>query len=296
MPNLYGYGRASHRDSVASGLGPAAQIHNMRTWESLKRGLGLLGVPWAPRGFEGGICLDDNGEPIKDRSTGRLIKRDRDRDDGIFFDYGISAFTKPLVTRPAGQRLDAILTRGDHVVFAKFDRGFRRQLDWCIIHHRWTKRGITIHFVDPDVDCGTTNGRTMIGMLAVIAEDESSRKGDRQRDAAAQSRARGGDKGGPAMGFKRGPNGSYVPDDECRQTMLAIVAWRESRGPDRPPLSWWRVSDEIESIEALNEDRPTKPRVAFRECDRRTWSAERCKKAYRRAFEMGLCQGEAWAK
>lgn len=296
MASLYGYLRCSHRDSVASGLGPEAQEHGMKSWAEFKRTMGLLAVPWASGGWEGGIVLNDDGTPVKDRDTGRLLKRDRQRTDGIYADFGISAFKRPLVKRPAGERLDAVLRAGDHVLFYRFDRGFRQSLDWHLILHRWTKRGITIHFCDPDVDCSTSNGRMVVGVTAVMAEHESSLKGDRQREAASRSRARGGDKGGPTMGFKRGPNGSYVPDEDARQTMLAIVAWRESRGPDRPPLSWWRVSDEIELIEALNEDRSPKPRVAFRECDRRTWSAERCKKAYRRAFEMGLCQGEAWAK
>lgn len=109
----------------------------------------------------------------------------------VFRDPAVSASTRPLIGRPGGRALNEILRPGDHVVIAKLDRAFRNTRDCLNTCETWIARGITIHFLDLGVETATPAGRLMLSILAAIAQWESSRIGERIRDAQQTAIAAG---------------------------------------------------------------------------------------------------------
>lgn len=103
-------------------------------------------------------------------------------------DRVVSAFSKPLRQRPAGKFIDSILNRGDHLLILRMDRAFRRAEDALATLADWQKRGITVHFVDHQIDLSTAAGRMFFSMLAIFAEWESSVKSERIKEAHAMRR------------------------------------------------------------------------------------------------------------
>lgn len=83
-----------------------------------------------------------------------------------FADNHESAFKKRFLERPEGRRLHTTLRRGDHIIFAKFDRAFRQARDAHNMLAMWQERGIHIHFADLRVDTNTAHGRLFLSLLA----------------------------------------------------------------------------------------------------------------------------------
>jgi hypothetical protein len=63
-----------------------------------------------------------------------------------------------------------------------------------------------------------------------------------------------------------------VPDPEQRAVIQEVVRLREAHNP---PISWAKISDQIEAQLAARENRRPLPRWA-----RRRWSPKRCREAY----------------
>ena len=57
-----------------------------------------------------------------------------------------------IASRPNGGTLSEQLKRGDHIVFAKYDRGFRDTLDMLQTTQGWTDRGIVTNLVNWSID------------------------------------------------------------------------------------------------------------------------------------------------
>jgi DNA invertase Pin-like site-specific DNA recombinase len=104
---------------------------------------------------------------------------------GCFVDSGTSAFSVKLERRPAGQELLAALETGDTLIVAKIDRAFRSVKDFITVTDHLSQNGVRLVCVSPKVDMGTAFGRALAMMLATLAEWESSRKGERIRNALA---------------------------------------------------------------------------------------------------------------
>jgi len=109
---------------------------------------------------------------------------------GIFQDPAVSAKI-PLIQREAGCRLACTVTRGDHVIFAKLDRGFRNVVDLLTTVDDWALRGVTCHFLDVNLDTSTDLGRVILTMLGAFAEWERKRIATRIKDAFVGQRSRG---------------------------------------------------------------------------------------------------------
>ena len=116
---------------------------------------------------------------IQDHYEDRLTKPS----DGIFVDAGESAYKLPLHKRPAGARLLATLQRGDTLIISRIDRAFRSVRDFILVVDDLTAKGIRVVIVSPKIDFGTAFGRALATLLAVLAEWESARKGERIRNA-----------------------------------------------------------------------------------------------------------------
>jgi DNA invertase Pin-like site-specific DNA recombinase len=193
MPTAYGYSRCSTQDQADSGLGLEAQKRDVERHYKYK--LEPHGVAWG----------------------------------GMSTDAAVSGNT-PFAERPVGGELNSRLQHGDHLIIAKLDRGFRRADDACRTVGAWRDRGITLHVLDVNLDTSTPIGDMVLKILAVVAEWERRRIGERTSAAVKLARQRGKAANGCAgYGFKYvGAKGNRrrVPDDDERAVMKRIVGWR----------------------------------------------------------------------
>ncbi len=105
---------------------------------------------------------------------------------GCFLDAGESAYNTRLEKRAGGSRLLAALKPGDTLIISRLDRAFRNVRDFIMVSDDLLKRGIRLVLCSPTFDMGTALGRAQAGFLAVIAEWESSRRGERISAALKQ--------------------------------------------------------------------------------------------------------------
>jgi putative DNA-invertase from lambdoid prophage Rac len=146
---------------------------------------------------------------------------------GFFEDPGQSA-TVPLGQRQAGARLLTAAGRGDHVVFAKLDRGFRCPIDALSNIRAAQQRGVGLHFLDIQVDTTTEVGEVIVGVLAVVARWENRRRTARVTEAKARLREQGRPTENAPYGMKtvKGADGKkmLVPDPDARKVAQDAVA------------------------------------------------------------------------
>lgn len=250
MPKVYAYIRVSTEEQVASGMGLAAQERRAKAYFEY-----LITLP-EYQDFEwGGVCEES----------------------------GVSAYSVPLLQRPAGREMNANLEKGDHVVFLRMDRAFRSVKDFLGTYELWDTRGVNVHFLDLGVDMSTANGRLTLHILASVAQWESDVKSERIKAALAEKKARKRKyvRHSP-FGFKYiGRNKVAVPDREEMCVLRYISLLR-----DRDQLSWQAIGDRLESILSSREGR--KPRM---EWDRR-WKWQSCQRGYE-AWER-ITSHEQW--
>ena len=111
MPTAFAYLRVSHLDSARSGLSPGAQLDRCRQHYKhvlLPKQVDWYGLTEIPDGLD-------------------LTKYDPELE--LLYDPAVSARHVPLLQRKGGARLGKMVRRGDHVIFAHLDRGFRAVLD-----------------------------------------------------------------------------------------------------------------------------------------------------------------------
>lgn len=112
---------------------------------------------------------------------------------GIFVDPGVSAFKIPFEKRPAGAKLMAQLKEHDHVIVDRVDRMCRSSANMHKIIQYATDHKLAFHFLDCNLDPTTPMGEMIIGVIAILAQLDSSMKGKRVREAFAY-RMRTGDR------------------------------------------------------------------------------------------------------
>jgi DNA invertase Pin-like site-specific DNA recombinase len=207
---------------------------------------------------------------------------------GMLTDAGVSASKKNLVDRPAGGKLDCLLRPGDHVIFCRMDRAFRRIADFVNMMPIWEKRGISIHFVDQRIDMSTASGKLIANVLASVSQWESDVRSERTKAGLAVSRAQGYATGGMApMGYKkinapktkRNPDGKKKKLAPCWRTRAIMRLIRMARHHGN---SFDEISDQIEAMLAKRERRAMKRPV----WDKREWSGDRCKRAYHEIWRL----------
>lgn len=87
----------------------------------------------------------------------------------VIEDAGVSGKN---LERPGIDTLSLALHPGDTVVVASLDRLGRSLADISTLIQSWTKSGINLVALRDGIDTATITGRTMAGMMAVIAETE----------------------------------------------------------------------------------------------------------------------------
>jgi DNA invertase Pin-like site-specific DNA recombinase len=207
MPNCYAYVRVSTPDQARAVAGAA---HGASIEAQTQAAEKYFAYKLQPQGFP-------------------LVK--------IFIEPGVSAEKFPLCSRPQGIKLSLCLERGDHVIFAKTDRGFRSMLDLVQTLHIWTKRGIFMHVLDLNLDSSTPEGRLFIQQMGLMAQWENDRRRTRVKEANAVRRQMGlATQGNAPFGFKivkqRNAKGHIEkrlvpdPDDWRRAAGKKFLEWR----------------------------------------------------------------------
>ncbi|MFO0898975.1 MAG: recombinase family protein [Pirellulales bacterium] len=272
MPHIYGYARVSFLDDEKQQSKNAISIDTQQARVShyidYQRQIGgaLAGAELAKVGWRG---VRQQGE---------------DTNDGFYVDQDVSAYKRAFLVRPAGRRLSAVLEPGDHVIFARLDRAFRNVRDALTTLEIWQRRGIGIHFLDPQVDLSTAHGRAFLQMSAVWAEFSSALHSERMREVNAQARRQGRSLNGRGQyGWKwTSPTATTPqPDYEERAVMAHIVWLRDERR-----LSWRKVADAVESRLAAKEGR--RPVPAYEGNSARRFGHMRCARCYKAAKELNI--------
>lgn len=264
MPRAYGYLRCSFLDQekhkTDTALSIPTQLDRVRQYFTYQQTQGgaLASATWSRIGWEG---VREDG---------------KDNDSGFFVDKDVSAYKKPMLFRPAGRRLSAILESGDTVIFPRLDRAFRSVQDALSTIQIWQRRGILIHFLDPQVDLATAHGRAFFQMAAVWAEFSSALHSERLREVHATAKKVGRVMNGHKVaGWK-----NNAPDWEERAVMAWIVGLRDQG------KSWRTISDTVEGELCRREGRKLPPRHEGEGA--RRFPHTRCIRLYKAAAELEL--------
>jgi putative DNA-invertase from lambdoid prophage Rac len=168
--------------------------------------------------------------------------------DRVIVERGVSG-SKPLVERPEGSKLLAMLEGGDVVIAAKLDRMFRSALDALAVLSDLRDRGVSLYLMDLGGDV-TGNGvaKLVFTILSAVAEAERDRIRERIVDVKRDQRARGRYLGGKVpFGSKvvtRAEDGKkvqYLVDDPDQQAAIATIHELRAAG-----ASLRRISTEVQ--------------------------------------------------
>lgn len=189
--------------------------------------------------------------------------------------------------RDVGRAMFAQLRKGDHVIVTKLDRAFRRLADCVVVLEQFERLGVKLHICNlmgGAIDLSSPMGRFMIHILAAFAELERAFISERTKDGLANTKRKGVcSTRHPGYGFrweKRNVEGKWVKikvaDEEERNVMRSILAWRMQDGP----LGW----DEIRQHLEYNLSLKTK--------DGKPWDSNRIRRAYKAELHLRLKEGK----
>ncbi len=252
-PKAYIYTRVSHLDSADSGLSIEAQKENcLRYLEFIRSKYNLeLG------------CTEPQ--------------------QGVYIDEAVSAYqaeTREFLMRPQGIELHKQLKKGDHVIFARLDRAFRWVPDFYKMKELWDRMGVTIHFVDLQIDLSTATGKLFAGIMAIFAQWHSDYISERTKEALAAKRARGGSLNqkkprGQKKVVNRNGEKILVPDRRQQAIMRCVRYLRDTKR-----LSYMAISDRLEAMAANRENRKPRYLWARHDEDGTLWDEKNCFRAY----------------
>ncbi len=201
-----------------------------------------------------------------------------------FIDKAVSAYNIQFNRRPAGRELFRKLRRGDHIVFARIDRGFRSVADLTTIVKLWNKIGVTVHFIEECIDLSSLYGPFVLVLLGAIAEMDSRYKSQRNKETARRQRELGRPRNGMCPpGFmitgKKGqrffaPKPSKV--DDLYDPLIIGELVRKMH--DEEGARWDQIPEFIEQYRAIKAKR--KPRLKFR------WGVKKLRYAYEVALKI----------
>lgn len=101
----------------------------------------------------------------------------------LFKDVKVSGRNVNFEDRPAGGILMGRVRKGDHIIVAKADRAFRSTYDQTKTTEMFHKAGVTMHFVDMQVDTSTPVGQLFLTIVVAFAQHEQARNAERTREA-----------------------------------------------------------------------------------------------------------------
>lgn len=154
-----------------------------------------------------------------------------------FVERGVSG-SVPLVDRPQGKALMAVLKHGDVVITAKLDRMFRSALDALGVLQGFKDRGVSLHMIDLGGDV-MSNGisKLVFTILSAVAEAERDRIRERISTVKADQKARGCYLGGKApFGFRVVGQGKQAVLEPVEAEQAVIQQIVHMRGDHHRPL------------------------------------------------------------
>lgn len=200
----YAYCRVSTDRQAASGLSLRAQVESCMRYADYK-----------------GIDLGE--DVIVNIGEGPFPSRRR-----IVIDNA-SAYKQDFMKRPGGKAIMNAIEDGATIIFPKLDRGFRNVFDMLGVLKLCDARGIGMHFLDLNVETNSPSGKMMVTVIGALAEWESSRRGDRVREAARQARMRNPASrltGPPIAGFKYSRRNGEIVLKPCVESRgMAVLAY-----------------------------------------------------------------------
>lgn len=149
--------------------------------------------------------------------------------DQTFVERGVSG-SKPLVDRPEGAKLLAILKPGDTIITPKLDRMFRSATDALNVCDQFKRDGIALHMIDLGGDV-TSNGisKLVFTILSAVAEAERDRIRERIRDVKADQKARNRYLGGTVpFGWTLDDDGELVAEESQQAAIARMLALRQA--------------------------------------------------------------------
>lgn len=150
---LFIYTRVSHKNSAKSGISTDSQIQ---------------------------LC----------KQYGRELNPDAEVQ--VHSDNGISGWSKPFHKRPAGKEILSQIERGDHIIFYSICRSSRNLRDFCNMVHSFEKRGVSVHFIENQMNTTTATGKLQMSIMAAIAQHYSDIISERTKEALLVKRIREG--------------------------------------------------------------------------------------------------------
>ncbi len=141
----------------------------------------------------------------------------------IYKDEAVSGTTQ-IFERPAGREMLKVLKRGDKVVFAKIDRGFRSLADYAQFVELTKTMGVEYAAADLGIDSSTPTGQFLYTVMAAFAQLERQFISQRTKEglAARISRCIPSSHRAPP-GWRQLPNGEWDADYVERK----VIAWME---------------------------------------------------------------------
>jgi len=235
--------------------------------------------------LHGYILIEPEGQPSAEFMAASATLLDQhDLEPGeVFEDLPQASWATAFHRRPGARNLLADSRLGDYVVVPDFLRLFHDLTDCLATIDDLHGRGVGIHCCK----LGITFNNSPMGDLAVQVirgAVEQRRRAASGRNSATkdQLRKRGlVTNGSPPLGYRitgQPKRKVLVPDLRQRKAMARIVAMRH--GED-PPISWDRISDQLELELAARENRRPLRRWAGR-----LWGKSRCQRAYAAELEL----------
>lgn len=136
-----------------------------------------------------------------------------------FVERGVSG-SVPLVERPEGKTLLAILEPGDVIITPKLDRMFRSALNALGVLEGLKQQGVSLHMIDLGGDV-TGNGisKLVFTILSAVAEAERDRIRERITDQKTRGRFLGGSR---PFGWQIAADGQLEPLESERKALLEM--------------------------------------------------------------------------
>lgn len=176
--------------------------------------------------------------------------------NGWYVDKATSGGT-PINDRTAGRELCKVLRKGDHLIMARLDRGFRSCGDFCKHMDAWKAMGVSVHLCDNRIDFSSPIGMLALQVIAAFSEMERKLIGARLAEGRRHSKNHGfSTHNNPGLGFKYVPKRTssgrvrkvLVPDDDEREVMRWIAAARLQV----PPVTWLRLKQIMQKKGLVN--------------------------------------------
>ena len=161
---------------------------------------------------------------------------------GVIEDPDSSAYKVQFACREKGIELIQQLQPGDHICFAYLDRGFRNTVDCLNTVRHWRDSGITVHFLDMNIDTSTPFGEAFLTMAAAFAQLDSRLKSQRVKEGMRRRRAKmqpmwGRGKLHPDKRIvAETEDGPIVGENRKHSAYCRLLSWWKSKGAERRDL------------------------------------------------------------